>query len=209
VEAIQNCYQVVDLSLKNIHIKEREAHSTRIKFQEDVLLVPRDDVSDVPRLSLSEKTSGNIILKSWETNMVKRKRLAREVNESCLEALSSLDKGLLDFEGNVISEALGQIDIAKNQYNSRTIKEEALMAIQKLNQIDLIQINRWIVNPSLKLQAISQGAKGIQENLPHVERKLYTFEVNETTEPSGLVVKLVSKCVQCVEYGKASTSGNK
>jgi hypothetical protein len=64
-----------------------------------------------------------------ETNLAKSKRLAGEVNEACLEALSLIDKGLIDFEGNVISEALGQIDIAKNQYNSRTSKEEALEAI--------------------------------------------------------------------------------
>jgi ribosomal protein L7/L12 len=32
VEAIQNCYRVVDLSLKNIYIKEREARSARAKF---------------------------------------------------------------------------------------------------------------------------------------------------------------------------------
>jgi hypothetical protein len=52
-------------------------------------------------------------LKAWETNRAERKRLAREVNEACLEALASLDKGLIDFEGNVISEALGQIDIER------------------------------------------------------------------------------------------------
>jgi hypothetical protein len=172
-------------------------------------LVPKDDVSDVPRLSLSEQIRGDMALKAWETNLAESKRLAREVNEACLEALSSLDKGLIDFEGNVISEALGQIDIAKNQYNSRTSKEEALTTIQKMNQIDLLQINKWIVNPSLQLQVISQGAKRIQEKLPQVERKLYTFEVNEATEPSRLVVKLVSKCIQCIEYGKTSTSRNK
>jgi hypothetical protein len=33
VDAIQNCYQVVDLSLKDINIKEREALSSRVKFQ--------------------------------------------------------------------------------------------------------------------------------------------------------------------------------
>jgi hypothetical protein len=164
VEAIQNCYQVVDISLKNIYIKEREARSSWAKFQEAILLVPKYDISEVPRLSLSEQTRGDIILKAWETNLAERKRLAREVNKACLEALSSLDKGILDVEGNTISEALGQIDIAKNQYNSRTSKEEALMTIQKMNQIDLLQINKWIVNPSLQLQATSLGEKKIQEN---------------------------------------------
>jgi hypothetical protein len=159
VEAIQNCYRVVDLSLKNIYIKEREARSARAKFQEAILLVPKDDVSEVPRLSLSEQTRGDIILKAWETNLAESKRLAREVNEACLEAISSLDKGILDVEGNTISEALGQIDIAKNQYNSRTSKEEAMTTIQQMNQIDLIQINKWIVNPSLQLQVTSLGAK--------------------------------------------------
>jgi len=35
-------------------------------------------------------------MKAWENKLAKRKRLAREVNKSCEEALSSLDKGLLD-----------------------------------------------------------------------------------------------------------------
>ena len=130
VEAFQNCYRVVYLSLNNIYIKEREALATRAKFQEAIFLVPRDYVSEVPRLSLSLQNKGDIILKVWETNLVESKRLAREVNKACEEALSSLDKGLLDVEGNNISKALGQIDIAKNQHNSKTSKEEARITIQ-------------------------------------------------------------------------------
>jgi hypothetical protein len=39
------------------------------------------------------------------------KRLAMDVTKAFLEAFTSLDRGLIDFEGNVVSEALGQIDI--------------------------------------------------------------------------------------------------
>jgi hypothetical protein len=53
VEAIQNCYWVVDLSLNNIYIKEREARATRDKFQKAIFLVPKDYVSTAPQLSLS------------------------------------------------------------------------------------------------------------------------------------------------------------
>ena len=53
VEAIQNCYWVVDLSLNNIYIKEREARATWDKFQKDIFLVPKDYVSIAPQLSLS------------------------------------------------------------------------------------------------------------------------------------------------------------
>jgi hypothetical protein len=80
-------------------------------------------------LSLSEQTRGDIILKAWEMNLVERKRLAREVSKACLEAISSLEKGLLDIEGNTIFEALGQIDITKNQHNAKTSKEEARTTI--------------------------------------------------------------------------------
>jgi hypothetical protein len=114
-------------------------------------LVPKDDVLYVHRLSISEQIKGDMALKVRETNLTERKILSREVNEACLEALSSLDKGLIDFEVNDISKALCQIDIEKNQYNSRTSKEEALTAIQKMNQIHLLQINICIVNPRLQL----------------------------------------------------------
>jgi hypothetical protein len=114
VDVVQKCYQVVDLALKYIYIKERESCSARFKFQEVVLLVPKDDVSDVHRLSLSEQIRGDMALKAWETNLAESRRLARDVNEDFLEALTSLDEEMIDFEGNSIFEALGQIDMLIN-----------------------------------------------------------------------------------------------
>jgi hypothetical protein len=55
-------------------------------------------------------------------------------------------------------------------------------------QIDLIQINKWIVDIGLQLQAISLGVKKMQERLPQREKKMYIFEANEASKPSGLVV---------------------
>jgi hypothetical protein len=94
----------------------------------------------------------------------------------------------LDIERDSIFEALGKIDTTKNQLNSKTSIEEAWTTIQQLKQIDLIQVNKWIVNPSLQLQVVSLEARKIQDRLPHIEKKLYIFEENETTEPSRLVV---------------------
>jgi hypothetical protein len=68
---------------------------------------------------------GDIILKTWEANLVESKRLAWEVKKSCEEACSSLDKDSLDIEKYSISESLGQIDIEKNKCDSRTSMEEA------------------------------------------------------------------------------------
>jgi hypothetical protein len=152
-------------------------------------------VARVSRLYLSEQTRGDIILKTWKANLAKNKRLTREVKIACEQALSSLDKESLDIEGDNISEALGQIDIVKNQLNSKTSMEEAHMTIQQLKQIDLLQINKWIVNPNLWLQAIFSKAKIMQDKLSHIGNKLYTFEANDTTKPSRLVVQFVGRCV--------------
>jgi hypothetical protein len=204
VDAIQKCYQAIDLALKDIYIKEGEACSTRAKFQEAIILTQKDNVPEFPRLFPSKQIRGDLALKVWDTNLAESKRLAWEVKDTCQEALSSLDKKLIDFEGSNITKALGQIYIAMNQHNSKKNKEETLAAIREMSQIDLLKINKWLVNPSSQSQAITQEVKKIQGKLPQVERKLYTFEVNETIEQFWLVVEFLNRCNQCIEHRKTS-----
>jgi len=78
------------------------------------------------------------------------------VKEAYLEALSSLNKRLIDFEGSNISKDLGKIEIEMNQKNSRKRKEETLEAIQEMSQIYLLKINKWLVDPSSQFQAKNQ-----------------------------------------------------
>jgi hypothetical protein len=172
-------------------------------------LVHKGDSPEFPLLSPSEQLRGDMALRVWETNLAERKRFSREVKEAFQEALSSLDINLIDFEGSNIMEALGKIDIEMNQQNSRKSKEETLAAIQEMSQIDLLKINKWLVNPSSQFQAIAQEVKRIQGKLHQVERKLFTFELNETIEPSRFVVELLDRCNQCIEHGKTSTVGRK
>jgi hypothetical protein len=74
-----------------------------------------------------------------------------------------------------------------------------------MSQIDLIKISKWLVNPTSQFQTLTQEVKRIKERLPQVEKKLYIFEVNETIEPSKIVVEYLDRCNQCIEHGKAST----
>jgi hypothetical protein len=76
VDAIQKCYQVVDLALKDIYIKEREALSTQDMFQEAIILAQKDNVPHFPWLSPSEQIIGDMALKVWEMNLAESKRLA-------------------------------------------------------------------------------------------------------------------------------------
>jgi hypothetical protein len=72
-------------------------------------------------------------LKSWETNLGERKKLARDIKEACLEELSSINKNLIEFKGNNISKALGNIEIEMNQQISRKNKEKTQASIQEMN----------------------------------------------------------------------------
>jgi len=65
-------------------------------------------------ISHSEQLKGEMTLKVWKKNMEERKLFSRVVKEDCLEAFSSLNKGLINLEGSNISEALGKIDIEMN-----------------------------------------------------------------------------------------------
>jgi hypothetical protein len=53
--------------------------------------------------------------------------------------------------------------------------EEAQTKISQIKQVDIIQINRWLVNPSLQLQSIFSEDRRMEERLPQLENKLYIF----------------------------------
>ena len=90
-------------------------------------------ISLVLPLSHSEQVKGEMALKSWETNLDEGKKLARDAKEACVEALSSVNKNLIEFEGNNISEELGMIEIEMNQQSSKKNKENIQSTIQEMN----------------------------------------------------------------------------
>jgi hypothetical protein len=63
VDAIQKCYQVVDLSLKDIYVKEKEAYSAWSMFQDVLTLMQKANVPDFSPLSYLEQLRGKIDLK--------------------------------------------------------------------------------------------------------------------------------------------------
>ena len=83
----------------------------------------------------------------------------------------------------------------KNQSDFKESMEEAWAKILQLKQVDLTLMNKWIVNPRLRLHSLSLEARRVEDKLPHIERKFYTFEENDTTEPSRTVVQFVSRCI--------------
>ena len=72
-----------------------------------------------------------------------------------------MNKKLIAFEGNNISEALGQIKIEMNQQSSRKNKENTQAVIREMSHIDLLKINEWLVNPSSQYQVTVQEVNKI------------------------------------------------
>jgi hypothetical protein len=88
------------------------------------------NVPDSPFLSHSEQLKGKMALKVSEENLEESKIFSRKVEEYSMEALSSLNKGLIDLDGSNVSKSMGKIDIEMKQQNSRKRKEKNLEDIQ-------------------------------------------------------------------------------
>jgi hypothetical protein len=85
VEIIQNHFGEVNQSLDNIGFREREATTTRTTFQEAIVSLAREEIYVTPRLTVAEQVRGDIILKTWEANIAKSKRMTKEIKEDCEE----------------------------------------------------------------------------------------------------------------------------
>jgi hypothetical protein len=209
VDIVQKYYQRINTSLKNIYDKEKEACAARSKFQEFIVWRQKVNFPGLAPFSQYEQMKGEMVLKVWETNLEERKKLAREVKEACLNALTIVESELVEFKDDVISDTLGQIEIEKNKENSMKNKESIHNTIQQVNQIDLQKIDELLVKPKLQHQVTAQAIRKIQEKLPLVHKRMFAFELNENIEPSKFVVALMEMCDQFNEQKKASTSASK
>jgi hypothetical protein len=127
------------------------------------------------RLSILEKTRGDIILKTWESNIAKGRKMAKELKESWEEFFCSLNKELLGFEKEDSSGTLGQINVAKHHLDIKKSMKEEQAEISQIKQVDIAQTDRWLVKPNLQLQSIILEDRWIEERLPQLEKKLYIF----------------------------------
>jgi hypothetical protein len=70
-------------------------------------------------------------------------------------------------------------------------------------------INDLLVKPSLQHQVTTHVVVKIQEKLPLVHKKVFSFELNENIKPSKFVVELMELHAQFNDQKKPSTSTSK
>ena len=66
------------------------------------------------KLSIAEKTRGNILLKVWEQNISESRGREKEVRNSCEETFTLINKSLLYLDKEGSAGTLGKINIAKH-----------------------------------------------------------------------------------------------
>jgi hypothetical protein len=106
-------------------------------------------------------------------------------------------------------EILGQINIVKHQLDIKESLKEALIEISQLKQVDISQLDRWLVKTNLQLQSMTYEDKRIEDSFPQLHKKLYHFEAKDVAEPSILLVQFLSRCVTCIEQGEGNSLKNK
>jgi hypothetical protein len=195
--------------LDKIGFREKEATAARVTFQKEVVSSSKEEMSLTPktlRLTVEEKIRGDIILNTWEANIAKSKRLAKEIKEDREEVFDLLDKKSLGIGKDDCARVIGQINVLKHQLNIKERLNESHMEISNLIQVDVAQMDRWLVKPNLHLQSINFEDRRIEDRLSKIQRKLYLFEAKDLLEPSRRLVQFKSRCIECLEPGEGITS---
>jgi hypothetical protein len=91
----------------------------------------------------------------------------------------------LDSENS--TETLGQINIAKHLLNIKENEERELAEISQTTQEDIVQVDRWLIKPSVLLCSISTEDRQVEIKLPQLVKDCYTFEANNQAKPSRVI----------------------
>ena len=108
------------------------------------------------------------MLKLWEANIAESKKMAKEVNDDYEETFNLLGKGSLGIGKDDCPGLLGQTNIVRHQLKLKENLNEIQIEISQLKEIDVTQIDRWMVKPNLKLQSAKFFDKVIEDRLPKI-----------------------------------------
>lgn len=166
---------MIDQALNNITIRERGATAAQGVFQEAIISSAKEEIVIASTLSIPEQTRGNFLLKAWEHNIAENRKIAKEVRDSCEETFGLLNKKLLDLDKESSSETLGKINIAKHLLDIKENVERDQVVLSQIRQVDITQIDKWLIKPNLQLSSIIIIDGQIGERLPLLEKKCYIF----------------------------------
>jgi hypothetical protein len=194
VETIRDNCLLIDQVLENLSVREREVGAARISFQEAVIATTNRESGKSSKFSISKQTRGNILLKEWECSISKGKLQAKNVRKTCEEDFSSIDGNLLGIDSENNAETLSQMNMMKLSLDINEKEERDSAEVSQITLADIVQIDKWIIKPSVQLCTVNTLDRQMEERLPKLVRDCYIFEANCQAEPSRLISQLVEKC---------------
>jgi hypothetical protein len=159
--------------LENLSIREREYGTTRV--QEAVIATTNRESEKSSKFSISEQTRGNILLKEWEHSISEGKLQARKVRKSCEEAFSSIDGNMLGIDSESNDETLIQMNMVKLLLDINEKEERDSVEVSQVTLVDIVQIDKWIIKPSVQLCTIDTLDRQMEERLSQLVRYCYIF----------------------------------
>jgi hypothetical protein len=204
----ENCLLVNQVS-ENLASRERDAGAARVAFQEAVIATNNRVSIGTHRLTVSEQTRGNILLKEWEHNIAEGKQQALKITHSLEEALNSIDGELLGIDNGGDAETLIQMNVEQISLDLKEKEERDSADISQLTMVDITQIDRCMIKPSAQLCAIEIIDGQMEDRLQQLARECYFFEASCQDEPSWLISQLVDRCITCTELTQRRTPGTK
>jgi hypothetical protein len=101
---------------------------------------------------------------------------------------------------------LNMINIVKQQLDYKESLQKVQVEISQLSKINTNQIDRWLVQPNLKLQMIKFYDKSFEDQFPKIQRKFYLFETRDLPTPPKTFVHFLEKCIECISSKEGETS---
>jgi hypothetical protein len=98
---------------------------------------------------------------------------------------------MAEIDVSSIHDTLGQIEIKESKEDLKKNIENVQNYILQVNHVDLRMVNDLMVKPSLQHHITQQAVVKIQENLPFMHKKYFSFELNVNVKPSKFVIALL------------------
>jgi len=207
VEEIRENHLIIHRISENLINKERSAEDARLAFQEAVVAT-NNRFSGPPGLTTAEQTRGNILLKNWEQSITSSKEQVQRMTNLLAEACSIMNDEQLGMEFGSDAEALKQVNTDQISINIKEENERKAAEICGIDRVDLTQIDRHLIQPSVQLGALKLINQQIKEKLPQLTRECYSTEASCQAEPSQLVTQFVDKCIIYTSSLRRQASGS-
>jgi hypothetical protein len=206
LETIQNYLNESKRSLDIAVSKEIEVKIVSDSFQGIISALQKEDIGQSQKLPIPERMKGDVMLKVWGTKLEEYRGVTEKVIKDCQKIFDFIEKDSIITEPNGLPESLGEVNINHQQLKIREEFEEKKTEISSVEAVSMAEIERWIVDPSSRLERIKFTEKVITNQLPELQRSFFSLEANEMPEVPKALVKFLEKHIQATKTSKESLS---